>query len=549
MAESSPTAHRSVSGRSYAYARAFLLSIEFLDYFEYEARFDEEQKRVRREIWESWLSYLKIYKLKPLAHEDMQTACLRATRKVAEFLGEMFQEIAVHEPVDAPQELSEEEWQAFAGRYSVSTLLVKNELEKQGYIICPLATFNHRYDRESESNDTLPKTMYLISGNQLICAPVAGEQIPSFQAYFESGGLTSTRNKPAKTAAQLQLSTNPSESLFRNSASLLSLTMLPAQVVDRAARGPRPWEMSIDGEPPRYTDPRNQHVVEYYDANVEISAMCEAVSQLNPRTADVWRLITAASLDNWKKGQDRPSPVWIDVREILEVMGYKKHHKGGYKPEHIAEAVKAIHHLTNFHIKVPLGTKIITLRDDKTNKKRFGASTASRSVRVLVDLARDELKDVNGNEYPLRWKLQPGEWIVDYLRQFAPLLRAIIELPAKQGKYTWAKSIGTELSYHYRENKNKSAIKTLRVSTILERSCLLQEAIEMRNKGRAREYFEAAMDELEKIEVCKSWEYNPSDIDLVENTSKTWFKPWLQCRVMITKPDSMLTSELGNKED
>ena len=312
-------------------------------------------------------------------------------------------------------------------------------------------------------------------------------------------------------------------------------SMLPSQVVDRASRGSKAWDL-MDDAPPKFTDLRTQHVVEYYRDDLTLAAMREAVLGLNPRTADVWRLITAKSLEAWREGQDEPPFVWIDVRELLEVMGYAKHHKGGYKPEHLEEAARAVRDLSSFHITIPLGAKIVTQRDPKTGKRRRGRTEATRTYEVILKSATDEIKNLFGERYAMRWRLRPGEWAKNYPRQFAPLYRALVELPAKQGKYTWAKALGTELTYHYREGRSPVPHKTLKVVTLLERACLLQEAHEMKNKKRVRDYFESAMETLQEIGVCKSWVYNAQDIDQVEAVSRGWFEVWLETRVNITAP-------------
>lgn len=316
-------------------------------------------------------------------------------------------------------------------------------------------------------------------------------------------------------------------------------SMLPSQIVDRASRGPKAWDLMDDG-PPKFTDPRTKHVVEYYRDNLTLAAMREAVLGLNPRTADVWRLITAKSLEAWREGQDEPPFVWIDVRELLEVMGYAKHHKGGYKPEHLEEAARAVRDLSSFHITIPLGAKIMTQRNPKTGKRSRSRTEATRTYEVILKSTTDEIKNLFGERYAMRWRLRPGEWAKNYPRQFAPLYRALIELPAKQGRYTWAKALGTELTYHYREDRNSVAKKTLKVVTLLERACLLHEAQGMKNKKRARDYFESALETLREVRVCEAWVYNAQDIDRIEIMSRGWFEIWLEARVEITAPAASL---------
>lgn len=315
---------------------------------------------------------------------------------------------------------------------------------------------------------------------------------------------------------------------------LRSFSMLPAQTVDRAARGTAGWQYPKNA-PPRFEDPRNAHAVEYLRDGAPLDKLREGVLQLNPRTADVWRLVTAASLEAWIEGQLEPPAVWIDVRDLLEVMGYTKHHKGGYKQEDVSRAAQALADLDSFHIVIPLGAKIYP-QDPRTGKRRKTQLQAVRTYKVLTKAAVDEVRDLYGNSYPMRWLLKPGEWIKDYPRHYAPLYRAIVELPAKPGRPTWAKAIGTELSYQYRQDRDRKQDKKLKVVTLLERACLLDEAREAKNKKRVRDYFEGALDLLTDIEVCERWEYNGSDIDHVDRVKRGWFNLWLETHVVVTAP-------------
>jgi len=321
------------------------------------------------------------------------------------------------------------------------------------------------------------------------------------------------------------------------------LSMQPAQTIDRAARGPDGWLQAPDRFP-RFDDPRSPLFVEYHLESATAEALAEGVNRLNPRTADVWRLVTARSLEAWAPGQDSPPPVWLDVRELAAAMGYKKHHKGGYRPEHLAEIARAVHDLDAFYITLPLGTQVY--QPAKAGSKRRAATKleAVRTYKVLHISAKDEIRNLFGDRYELRYSLKPGEWIALYPRTYAPLLKAIVELPAKAGINTWAKALGTELLYQYRQNaKNGPTTEKLKVCTLLAKAGHLQEATSSRNKSRVRDYFEGALDLLKAEDVCAGWEYEPGDADNLEAKAGTrgWFDTWLECRVLITTPERITT--------
>lgn len=327
--------------------------------------------------------------------------------------------------------------------------------------------------------------------------------------------------------------------------SLGILSMQPAQTIDRAARGPSGWQLSPD-HLPRFTDPRNPLFVEYRRDGATAEALAEGVNRLNPRTADVWRLVTARSLEAWSPGHDSPPSVWVDVREIAAAMGYKKHHKGGYKPEQLAEVARAVHDLDAFHITLPLGTQIYEPAKAGGRRRAPQKLEAVRTHKVLHISARDELRNLFGQRYELRYELKPGDWIKHFPRTYAPLFRALVELPAKAGANTWAKAIGTELAYQYRQNaRNSVRVEKLKVRTLLERAVLLEEATANRNKSRMRANFEEALDILKAEEICANWEYEPGDADALEARAgvRGWFDIWLECRVHFTAPER-ITEEL-----
>ena len=315
-------------------------------------------------------------------------------------------------------------------------------------------------------------------------------------------------------------------------------SMKPAQTVSRAARGLRGWMFS-DDTVPRFHDPRNRHAVEYWTDGVDLDTLRDSVEQLSERSADVWHLITAETLELWKSG-DEPPAFWIDVRQLCDAMGYKKHHKGGHKPEHVRLAAQALQDLANFHLIIPKGEAMLDV-DPATGKRKRTKLTAQRRYKVLEVPVVDEVRDMFGNSYPMRWKIRAGEWIRGMPREFAPLHRSLVELPTQRAVDRWAKAIGIELTWQYRQDGRDT--KTLKVRTLLEQSSFLADALtETRNRGRHRDNLEGALDVLQREGVCKAWQYHEDDETKAAGMGRGWFDDWLEARVIVTPPDEIRDS-------
>lgn len=337
------------------------------------------------------------------------------------------------------------------------------------------------------------------------------------------------------------------ESAEAASVLLNILSQMPAQTIDRAARGPHGWEFPTD-DAPKYRDPNNQHSVTYYDDTVSLEALRDAVLQLDTRTADVWRLVTATILNEWPEGQTEPPRVWIDANRLCEQMGFKKHHKGGHRMQHVLTAGRALVDLERFWVTVPLGAREYP-ESKKTGKRRAQRVTAQRDYRVMAVMAKEQVKPLFDEMLPLRWQVTAGDWIKAYPReQFAPLFRALVQIPTRHTPNLWAKAIGTELTWQYRQDGARPQVQ--RVKTMLRQAGILEQARQDRNKGRVKENFEKALDVLYEYGACSGWDYDDADSERMDEAAmnRVWFDVWLEAKVTVTPPPA-IAKALGGVDE
>jgi hypothetical protein len=287
------------------------------------------------------------------------------------------------------------------------------------------------------------------------------------------------------------------------------MTNQAAQAVDRASRGSN-WA-SDEENAPLFTDYRG-HLIRYHESGMDLIALRDQLNRMNPRTADVWRLITAKVLSQWREDESEPDAVWVDVRDFVTEMGYRRKTKGEYNPEALELAAEAITDLNRLYLTITTGTTELPI-DPKTGRRKPTQVEVQRERKVLNVEERDVVRVLgSGETYPLRWKVRLGPWIKNYPKQFVPMQKKLVELPAK-GSDAWAKTVGMELLFLLREGaKHEDAVRRIKVQTLLERAGLWDDAMrfqENRNGRRIQDYLERALDTLVENSILKNWEYDP----------------------------------------
>ena len=308
---------------------------------------------------------------------------------------------------------------------------------------------------------------------------------------------------------------------------LLALSNKPGVLIDRATRGPGGWndvtlqyrEVFEDGL-----------LLNYFEENAGQGELRAQLMTLDPRTSDVWRLLTARALEN--EGGDLFTPITIKPGELARALGLKLHPNGSVRPKDLVRCTQSLFHLERLWLTMPDGE---------------GAQGAPKK-RVLAVMERGRTRRIDGQDVPSSWTLVLGDWARYFPRSFAPIFRNLVELPANSATNLWAKQMGTELSYWLRETAGETAAtRFINVRTLLTRASVMQEVLELRqhkNQNRAVERFEATLELLGTLGLHQSWCYearSAAAMDQVQGRPE-FFETWLSSLVQLSVPAPFLQS-------
>lgn len=334
------------------------------------------------------------------------------------------------------------------------------------------------------------------------------------------------------------------------------LSAAPYVVIDRASRDGRNWKYDPEEEIfPFFEDGRTKGIRLTYgapsslnaDLHVAAQLAVEQVNRLDDRTADVWRVILWKATENGVSNSGMYTRIRIDTREVAQFLGYKKHHKGGMKPEHLLEVHNALLHLECMRIYISPEAKGTLEQDTGQAKGRRKAKQLLRvrEEKVISVMAREGERNLFGQDCHMVWELALGDWARFFDRSYAPMFKALVELPSRSGVHKWAKRIGTELVVAYRQDVRGEKVKRLKWSTLLDRAGLMKDVEELRaarHYPRITKYAEGALDALREVGVLKQWNMAAQHEErLNEGLGKPGnFSAWLESIVEIHAPDEVL---------
>jgi hypothetical protein len=317
---------------------------------------------------------------------------------------------------------------------------------------------------------------------------------------------------------------------------LITLANKPSVLIDRATRGPDGWNDSTLQYREVFEDGL---VLNYFEENAGTETLRQQLMTLDPRTSDVWRLLTAKALEHDR--DDLFTPITIKPGELAQALGLKPHPNGSVRPKDLLRCTQSLFHLERLWLTLPDAGP----DDDEGSRKR-----------VLAVMARGRSRKIDGQAVPSSWTLVLGEWANYFPRSFAPIFRGLVELPANSATNLWAKQIGTELSYWLRETAGDlTTVRYIPVGTLLTRASLMHEVLELRehkNQNRAIERFEATLEMLGTLGLHENWAYEARSAAAMDFTQgkPDFFETWLSSLVELHVPEPFLQSiaELAHAE-
>lgn len=305
---------------------------------------------------------------------------------------------------------------------------------------------------------------------------------------------------------------------------VLTLANKPSVLIDRATRGPSGWNNVTLQYRESFEDGLS---LNYFEENAAPDTLRTQLLSLDPRTSDVWRLLTAKALENER--DDLFTPITIKPSELAQALGLKLHPNGSVRAKDSVRCTQSLSHLARLWL---------TLPNDPDGPQK----------RVLSVMEIGRARKIDGVSIPSSWTLVLGDWAKYFPRSYAPIFRSLVELPANSATNVWAKQIGTELTYWLRESgSDLNPVRYIEVRALLSRASIMQDVLdlrEQRNLNRAIERFESTLELLGNLGLHERWGYeskSAAKLDLTQGKPE-FFDVWLSSLVELQVPETFLRS-------
>lgn len=208
-------------------------------------------------------------------------------------------------------------------------------------------------------------------------------------------------------------------------------------------------------------------------------------------------------------GSDRCQFVTVNINQFCADLNYKRHHKGGYRPEHRQEAIKVLEALTSVEVRATWLAPGETWTKPKLRRLRgplWDRGLLAEEKDVYADLF-GQIREGDPDLWePLAFSFAPGPWFTNvewraYNHAVGKIGSGLMKLDNRYDE--WAILIGGYLGTQVRVNHYR--MQPLKVETILRETNLAQTADARRRTSETETKFERALDRLAEIGVIASW--------------------------------------------
>lgn len=201
------------------------------------------------------------------------------------------------------------------------------------------------------------------------------------------------------------------------------------------------------------------------------------------------------------EGGQPGQPITVSINQFCHDLGFAKHKNGGYRPEVKRQATQMLEAIMSLEM-----VALYRPPSTKEKQRRIRGPVWSRLIAEEADQTTDRNAETKWETASFCYT--PGPWFADpvYSRFQEAIGKIGSGLLAIESTEEWAILIGGYLATLTRTNKYKPL--HLRVETILVRANRAQTKDAKRRATETQNYFERAMDVLQKNGVIKNWSYD-----------------------------------------
>jgi hypothetical protein len=249
--------------------------------------------------------------------------------------------------------------------------------------------------------------------------------------------------------------------------------------------------------------------------------------------ADVFDIVTAKWL---KEAKHYEAMVTLTADDILKARGLLprlggKGGRGGYREHQRKEIQQKIDVLSYTWVTVEEMDIVEIIKGKRKVSKWRGESKAIALTSRFGQIRAD------GSTDAFAWRLRPGDVFARFLfgpgRQTALLSQKALNYDPYRQK--WEKRLARYLAWIWRISSGRTQ-EGLLVKTLLDAANM---EMDRNRPSRTRERLEEALDCLQADRVITAWQYD--NIDENMTSKRGWWRNWLECKVIITAPTSIIT--------